>query len=482
MSGGDPEAVVVRVDPSTLTLGDTITATLSFTGGRTGGNGRVDVEFTMMVGGLSECGTASSGGATQRPSGRAVPPPVGPYVPGELLIRYRDPGGEALRYHSVAETVRQRYALDVIREGNPYLPELVRVDDVEAAAARLERDPSVEYAHPNYYLQPLAAPDDPLYIEQWNLSQFGVEQAWDIETGANPEPVVVAVIDSGVDPLHEDLAGRVLPGCDFFDRDNVASPGAPNGGSSEHGTHVAGIAAASGNNGLGVSGVARGPGIRILPLKVFDDSGTRGTVAGLVEAILWSSGIQVPNARTNTIPADVINMSVGAGPEIIEAVDDAASQAVAAGVVLFASAGNGAAGASSPGVQSPANAPDVIAVGSVDADRLRSSFSDFGLPGSVDLMAPGGSGPFGPSNCSRILSTFPVDDYGCLQGTSMSSPFAAGAAALLLSQDPSLTPAQVKDRLVNTALFDGNTMTAEMYGSGILCLDRALGGATRCGD
>ena len=141
-------------------------------------------------------------------------------------------------------------------------------------------------------------------------------------------------------------------------------------------------------------------------------------------------------------------------------------------MVLFASAGNNGV----TGVQSPANAPDVIAVGSVNSSRQRSAFSATGP--ELDLMAPGG---IGPASCGSVPSTFPNSTYACLQGTSMASPFAAGVAALLLGQDPTLTPTEIKVQLTSTALFDAGFMTENEYGSGIVCADAALGLATQCG-
>jgi len=132
-------------------------------------------------------------------------------------------------------------------------------------------------------------------------------------------------------------------------------------------------------------------------------------------------------------------------------------------------------------VFSPANSPLIYAVGSVDGDRRRSDFSNYAADGlDVDFMAPGGSN-FG-AGCGLIRSTFPENGYACLEGTSMASPFVAGVAALLLSQDAGLSPADIRAKLRGSALFDASYMTGQEYGAGIVCADRALGAATRCGE
>ena len=120
-------------------------------------------------------------------------------------------------------------------------------------AERLRRDPRVQYAEPNYYLELLDVPNDPFLEDQWNLLEFGLPEAWTLEKGTGK--VVVAVLDSGVYGKHEDLSGKLYPGCDFFDGDSDANPGLGDFGAG-HGTHVAGIAAALGNNAVGVAGVA----------------------------------------------------------------------------------------------------------------------------------------------------------------------------------------------------------------------------------
>ncbi len=377
-----------------------------------------------------------------------------------------------------------------------YLSEVVSVPegaDVLELAAEIERDPRVRYAEPDLYLRPLNVPDpdlpgdpdlpnDPDLFEQWHLLGFGLPAAWGLETGN--AGVVVAVLDSGVDLEHEDLRGRILPGCDLFNGDNDPSPGSPGqlGDNQRHGTHVAGIALAGGDNGKGVAGVAYG-GVRLLPVKVFDDGGESQITSSSVvaKAIRWSAGLSVEELNRTPYPAQIINLSLG-GKGNVQTLDDAIRDARRAGSLVVAASGNGF---SSEAIFAPANAPEALAVGSVDADYLRSDFSNYSTAGrTVDLMAPGG---FGDSSCGGVYSTIsPTFEgmtesaYGCERGTSMAAPFVAGVAALLWSQNPELSDDEVEAKLLSSARYTSAMNPAE-YGAGVVCADRALGAATLCG-
>ncbi len=458
-----------------------------------GGTKRIALSFRLSGTGLAACGTFPVEQFENKLKTAALDP-LGAYVPDELLVKYKEPlmslsstdSMRRVQLERLETDLKTQFHFEVKKAASLHRPSLIKLPegaDALAFAEQLANDPRVDYAEPNYYLQTLAAPNDPLYSDQWSLQNFGLEAAWATDFGNNN--VVVAVIDSGVDMTHEDLIDKMLPGCDFFDDDNNPNPGLPNGGKSEHGTHVAGIAAATGNNKLGIAGVAYTTNVQILPIKVFDDRGITGKVDDLIDAILWAAGIPLEGVANNPKPADIINMSLGVDPSAITdklaSLSAAIAQAKAQGVVLFAASGN--AGQSDL-ILTPASDPNVISIGSVDDGFGRSSFSNYNSTGdSVDFMAPGGvsKGTFcGGSN--EIRSTFPkTTEYGCLRGTSMASPFAAGVAALILSQNPGLSPDQVKAKLLASAYFDPETMNPEEYGNGIICADKALGAATQCG-
>ena len=410
------------------------------------------------------------------------------FVPNQLIIRYKEKEG-LTTLQSLVTTMESTYSYRTLNSGDTLGPDLIEVTgDVESMVARLKLDPNVAYVEPNGYLDPLVfIPNDSLFEHQWNMQDFGLPQAWEIETGETQKgssPVIIAILDSAVQTDHEDLKDKMLPGCDFNGKDN--DPSSPNT-NNVHGTHVAGIAAAVGNNSFGVAGVAFGKEIKILPVKIFDDSGLNGSFFDLANAIRWSAGLNVAGFASNPNPAKILNMSLGAADTSL-ALNEAIADVTNIGALVFAASGNASL---SNAILTPANAPDALAVGSVDSDFERSSFSNFDATGgkTVAFMGPGGFLTTGTvascigANSSAVFSTFPVNNYNCLAGTSMSTPFVSGVAALIWNQNPSFSAAQVKTRLEETTFFDnswGNNQSFE-HGFGVVCADRALGGTTLCG-
>ncbi len=307
----------------------------------------------------------------------------------------------------------------------------------EAATAleqTLATDPSVGYVEVDRVAHATLVPDDPFYgaPAEWGLPLIGAPAAWDTSTGSDGP--ILAVIDTGVDATHPDLDGRVLPGIDLVNGDDDASD--DNG----HGTHVAGIMAAAGNNEIGGAGVCWG--CRILPVKALDSTGT-GVYSTLAAGITWATD---HGAR-------VINLSLG-GPQDSITLRAAVTYAQEHGAVVVAAAGN--SGASAPFY--PAGFDDVIAVGAADVDDARYDFSDYGTDW-VDLGAPG---------CTE--STWPGGAYASLCGTSMATPFVTGSIGLLLAADPAASPADAAAALEATAGPEGTAWTA----FGVIHLDRAL--------
>ncbi len=406
------------------------------------------------------------------------------YVPGEVLIRYKNTIAKGTQLRSVSTDLAKRYNFRTLRSGEMIAPDVVVVEgDVEEAAARISQDPSVAYAQPNYYLKRQSV-NDPFYDQQWYISDFGLPEAWetiDLAKQRGQASVVVAVIDSGVQVNHEDLFENVLSGCDIFDSDSN-----PNSIEDAHGTHVAGIISAMSNNAKGVTGVVRDANVAILPVKVFDDTGNIATSEKAANAIRWSAGLFVPGFNPNPTPADILNLSLGrAGND--PALNAAIADVVAAGKLVFAASGNLG---KSNGIYTPANAPDAIAVGSIDSDLDRSSFSNYDSTGTktVKLMAPGGTLTTGkPALCADtrnpyyIASTLPGNSYGCLSGTSMATPYVAGVAALVWAQNRNWTAKQVEERLFSTTYKDPSWNSNE-FGLGLVCADAALGLSTTCGN
>ncbi|MDQ3946786.1 MAG: S8 family serine peptidase [Actinomycetota bacterium] len=294
-----------------------------------------------------------------------------------------------------------------------------------------------------------AAPD-PLRSSQWALDQVPFEAA---RAEADPSDVVVAVVDTGVDAGHEDLAGIVLPGWDFV-------TDTPGGGSDPygHGTHVAGIVAAATGNGRGVAGAA--PGVRILPVRVLGDDGY-GWTSDIASGIRWAADHG----------ADVINLSLGgtSGASIYRAAVDYAVNT--RGAVVLAAAGNEYLEGNPTSY--PAADRDAVAVGASNSTRQRASFSNTGT--YVDLAAPGTS-IIAPCPTAASICGDP-SGYRRLSGTSMATPYAAAAAALLRAAAPESTPAQIRTWLESTATDAGAPGHDIEFGAGIVAPLRAMAAA-----
>nr|WP_245192344.1 S8 family serine peptidase [Arthrobacter pigmenti] len=288
--------------------------------------------------------------------------------------------------------------------------------------------------------------------------------AWDRSTGAG---VRVAVIDTGI-TTHRDLAGNVIGGYDFVSDLDVAVDGngrdnnpqdpgdwcdVPTGNGTEripsswHGTHVAGIVAAQANNGLGVAGVAYGA--KVQPVRALGACG--GWESDIADAIVWAAGGSVSNVPANPTPAKVINLSLGADGACDGVFQSAIDTATQRGAVVVVAAGNEDQNVANV---APANCANVISVGATGRDGARALYSNFGT--GVDVSAPGGD--FVTGDEGGILSTWNSGDtgpasesYAMMEGTSMAAPHVAGAAALMLSLNPALSPAQVESLMKQSA-------------------------------
>ncbi|MEB3196618.1 MAG: S8 family peptidase [Candidatus Sericytochromatia bacterium] len=295
---------------------------------------------------------------------------------------------------------------------------------------------------------PAATGPDPLAPRQWAVAKLQLEAAHRITT-SSPR-VMLAILDSGVDWTHPDLAtadglSRVVKG-----RDTLKHNDEPHDGHG-HGTHAAGIAAASANNGVGVVGVA--PNCRILAEKVVSDYGygdVASVAAGIVHAV--DQGAQV------------LSMSLGS-PTPNPVVRDAVLYAQGKGAVLVAAMGN----SGHEDILYPAAFPGVIAVGATRSDDTRASFSSFG--DWISVAAPGDNIV---STVPSHASMHPVRDYGWMSGTSMATPHVAGLAALLRDLHPDWTFEQVKQRIEQTATPLGGSAFNKYFGHGRIDVYRAV--------
>ena len=294
---------------------------------------------------------------------------------------------------------------------------------------------------PNVEFKVAAAPNDSYWGYQWNLKNIGAVQAWDNTTGSSS--VLVAVVDTGVDYWHTDLTSNIavnqaeiagngidddangyvddVYGYDFIDAD--PTPLDLHG----HGTHVAGIIAARGNDGYGVSGVAWKAGI--LPVRVLDEEGS-GTLAGVI------AGIRYAVARG----ASVINLSLGA-PYGSKLLLQALQGAELAGAVIVVAAGNESSDNDDiPSFPASYQLSSLISVAATDKDDGLASFSNVGIR-TVHIAAPGVS----------ILSLSPLEGYAFMSGTSMAAPHVAGVAALIKAINPAFSGVAIKEIILSSA-------------------------------
>ena len=394
---------------------------------------------------------------------------------------------------------------------------------VQDAERRVRLNPQVASVEPDVRLKRLATPNDPYYTDgiQWHLrtpaqggaAALNLPPAWERTRGSAEQ--VVAVVDSGALYGHPDLAGKLLPGYDLISdldtsndgdgRDPDASdpgdwitsseagsgryPLCPAEDSSWHGSFIAGEIAAATHNGLGVAGV--GWDTRVQPVRV---SGKCGAwLSDVVDGIRWAAGLPVSGVPANPTPARVINVSFGGSSSCTPTYQNAIDDAAAAGSLVVVAAGN-----ENGPLTRPADCAGVLAVGAVRQDGLKTYYSSYGP--NVGIMAPGGPGAAdtGP----RLYSTSnaglrgPGEHiYDSKDGTSFASPLAAGVAALMLSVNPALTPAQLISRIqsgarpfpssaayptcrVGMPASSACNCTRETCGPGLLDADRALQLAT----
>jgi len=360
--------------------------------------------------------------------------------------------------------------------------------ELQSVLDQLNADPDVEFAVADKRRRIQQIPTDPLAMDQWYFlsvqpAATRTDQAWDITTGS--ASTVVAVIDTGVRYDHPDLANKLLPGYDFVseplvgndgdgrdpdasdpgdwvdadDRANQVFRNCSTTSSSWHGTRVASLIGAAANDGVGVAGA--GWETRILPVRVLGKCGGRDS--DIIDGMRWAAGLPVEGVPLNPTPAQIINVSLGGDDSCSAAYQSAVDEIVAQGSLIVASVGNDGIP-----VGTPANCNGVLGVSGIRHVGTKVGYSNLG-PGA-DIAAPAGNcvNPGPPySDESPCVFAMPVaTDSGSTMpegatytdtvsrpniGTSFSAPLVSGAAALMHSVNPQLTPAQFTTLLQESA-------------------------------
>jgi len=358
------------------------------------------------------------------------------WVDGELLIGFRagvGPAGRHALYRdhgaSFVEDIGQNTRVVRIR-----VPALA----LDALKRRMERRPEIKFVEKNYVFEPALLPNDLQYASQWHLPKILAPQAWDLTQGA--PGAVIAILDSGVDATHPDLAGKLVAGYNTYSNstDTVDQFG--------HGTEVAGAAGALTNNAEGVAGVAGAA--PLMPVRVTDAAG-RATSASIANGIVWAAdhGARVANLSFNGIAGNAT-------------IRTAAEYAYNHGMLVVAASGNCAC------VDPTPENPYVLSVSATDETDSLAYFSSTGA--FVDLSAPG----------TNILTTARFGLYAADSGTSLASPIVAGVAALMFSANPALTPAIATQLMEATAFDPGGNGYDQGFGHGRVDAFAAVSAAT----
>ncbi|WP_424354426.1 S8 family serine peptidase [Methanobacterium sp. MBAC-LM] len=362
------------------------------------------------------------------------------YKKNELFVKFKY--SSETSYKKISQMVNRQIGATVLKEYSEVKGlQLVKIPanmSLKDAIAKYKKNSNVIYAEPNYAYAENSIPDDTYYDYQWGLSQVNVSEAWNITTGSHK--VIIAVIDSGIDLNHPDLKANIwinkgeIPGNRIDDDhngyiDDVYGWNFISGNNNisdddGHGTHVAGIIAAVGNNSKGVTGVMWSA--TIMPLKFLDNEGN-GYVDDAVSAVRYAT----------KMGASIISCSWG-GSEYSQALKDVIDASSALVVCAAGNRGSGANDDISPVYPACFTSKNIISVAATDASDVLASFSDYGL-NSVDVAAPG----------THICSTLPGSQYGYMQGTSMAVPYVTGLAGLIKSIRPDLSALQIKYTILN---------------------------------
>jgi len=375
--------------------------------------------------------------------------PAAPPADG-VIIKFANTASQTSRAHALSSAGLKSIKTFQLVKGLTFARPIPG-QSLDNTVSTLAINPNIEYVEPNYYVTIDIIPNDPNFQLQYGLHNDGTSgglanadvnapEAWDVQTGNG---VVIAVIDTGVDYTHPDLKDNIwvnpgeiadngidddgngfvddIHGWDFAN--DVNDPADDHA----HGTHVAGIIAATSNNGIGISGINWNA--KIMALKFFDANGI-GSTANAIRAINYAvmMGVRLSN-----------NSWGGGG--FSQALFDTIQAAAAEGHLFVAASGNDAVDTdSTPHYPSAYDLPNIISVAATDDNDRLASFSNFGIV-SVDIAAPG----------FRIESLIPNGLYQSLSGTSMSAPFISGAAGLVLSTVSGISAEALKAALLDNA-------------------------------
>ena len=359
------------------------------------------------------------------------PPPA--FVPGRLLVKFNANIG-SLHAREIVAALGARHASEIPGLG-VHIVELPDAANERAFVNAFHSRGEVEFAEPDWLLSPQQTlPNDPLY-PSWFLQKIDAANAWLTTTGSSN--ITIAILDTGVESTHPDLAAKIVAGRNIYSNNDDTSD------VYGHGTAVAGVAGAASNNGIGVASVAWGCGI--MPVRISDADGL-AAASTIASGLNWAAdhGARVANISYRVTGSKTIST--------------AAKYFQSKGGVVVVAAGNYGTQETAP------DDPYIVTVGATDPQDVLYYYSNYGSV--LDLVAPGNN-----------TTTLRGAQYGAGGGTSFASPVVAGVAALILSVNPSLTPGQVTDILKESADDLGAAGPDNVYGSGRVNAARAVSAA-----
>jgi subtilisin family serine protease len=397
---------------------------------------------------VADAAQSSSHKAAVKPAAKHLPRPE---RPREVKDREFDPHSVLVRFKSGASAAAKDRALT--SRGASRVGQVRGTAYAEARSKRpaldllhgLRNDPAVAEVSLDYERRTAVFPRDPFFPDSGQFPYLDIvrlPQAWDLSKGSTSQ--VIAVADTGVNGLHEDMQGVTVDGYNAITGAPIAA--GTNSDDNGHGTMVAGIAAANTDNNIGIAGAAWTA--RVMPVKVLS-SGGRGYDSDIAAGITWAADHG----------ASIVNLSLG-GPADSAVLHDAITYATGKGALVVAAAGN--SGTNRP--LYPAAYPEVLAVSATDKTGSLTDFSSWG--DHIDVAAPG----------FDIVSLGENHGYVVGDGTSFAAPIASGVAALVRAAYPSWTPSQVMDGLRSTARDAGPRGIDPYYGRGVLDAYHAVGG------
>lgn len=373
---------------------------------------RRNVSIVLALALAGSAGSMAAYGASDTPA----------WVPGRILVQPRPGLPEAalekiLKAHG-GKSVERIEAIGV------HIVQLPPNASEKAVAALLSKNKHLKFAEPDMLVKPDAAADDPYFGSAWHLPKIQANTAWDLSSG---QGVTIAILDSGVDGNHPDLAPQLTPGWNFYDNNSNTSD------VYGHGTLVAGAAAAASNNSIGVASVAGSA--RIMPVRVTDTSGY-GSWSAISKGLTWAAdkGARVANLSFNVTGSSTTQ--------------SAAQYMKNKGGLVVVAAGNNSA------VQSTVPSSTMITVSATTSSDVKASWSNWGS--YIDVAAPGVS----------IWTTKRGGSYGTASGTSMATPVTAGTVGLMMAANPALAAADIEKLLFSSAVDLGSAGYDTYYGYG----------------